>query len=120
MPRIASLLAIAIACLMGASVAHAADMYGALAYDSSSGAYGWAVDHRTQRGANADAMRRCGGSCSVVMRFWNSCAAFASGSRGVYGWADSQSGGRAQQAALNNCAARGRNCAVKVWACTSR
>lgn len=111
--------AVAVSLAMAAS-ASADDMYGALAYNADDGSFGWAVDFPTQKQANAKALKECGDDCEVAMEFQNTCASFAMGSKGAYGWAYAPTKKEAQEMALDYCSERGRNCEVKVWACTTR
>ena len=101
----------------------AGDKYGALAYSSSDGAWGWWADANTQAAASKNALAKCqehGSGCEVVLEFWNTCAAFATGSGSSYGWAHSDDENAAQSAAVKYCSQHGSGCEVRVWACTSR
>lgn len=100
----------------------AGDKYGALAYSSSDGAWGWWADANDQASASRNALAKCqehGNSCKVVLEFWNTCAAFATG-QGGYGWAHGPEPEAVQESAVGYCSQHGTNCEVKVWACTSR
>ncbi|MCE9596885.1 MAG: DUF4189 domain-containing protein [Spirochaetia bacterium] len=102
--------------------AFAGDKYGALAYSSGDGAWGWWADANDQASASQNALSKCqehGSGCKVVLEFWNTCAAFAVG-QGGYGWAHNPDENAAQSSAVQYCSQHGTDCEVKVWACTSR
>ena len=98
---------------------------GALAIDENQGdQWGWAVDYSARADADRRAMDECGHGCSIVMRFSNTCAAYAADQfRGstVYGWASGfSSSSAAQSRALQACQRRGganSSCIVRVWGC---
>lgn len=99
--------------------------YGALAIDGNKGrGYGFAVNYSTQSAADSYALNQCGYGCQVVIRFYNTCAAYAADqARGstVYGWSQGNTGPSARIAAINQCRNRGgRSCVVRVWGCTNR
>ena len=51
---------------------------GALAVDQGQGdQWGWAANHRTQAEADERALRECGQGCAIVLRFNDTCVAFA-------------------------------------------
>jgi len=108
-------------CLLvpGASLAN-----GALALDSNQGpAYGFSYDYPDMRGAEQRAVRECGQGCRVVLRFATGCGAYAADqARGstAYGWGTAATGQAAQNRAMSECSARGRQCMVRVWGCNSR
>jgi hypothetical protein len=52
-------------------------LWGAIAYSTKTGAYGYAVDYATKRAAETEAFRICGTNCDLVRSFRNSCAAVA-------------------------------------------
>ena len=99
--------------------------FGALAIDARQGdQWGWAVDHSTRAAADRRALSECGDGCSIVMRFSNTCAAYAADqARGstAYGWSyGSNSSSAVQNRALRECRSRGgvrSNCIVRVWGC---
>lgn len=115
-------LAIAVFAIAVPSISVAA---GALAIDTNQGdQWGWAVNYPSQADADRRALNECGYGCSIVMRFSNTCAAYAADqSRGstAYGWAYGYSNSSgAQNRALQECQARGgagSYCIVRVWGC---
>ena len=98
---------------------------GSLAIDENQGdQYGWAVGFQTQSEADQNALRECGYGCSVVMRFSNTCAAYAADQANrstAYGWAYGfSSSSAAQNGALQQCRSRGgsqSHCIVRAWGC---
>ena|SRR5258706_16213744 len=58
-------------------------LWGAIAYSSKSGSYGYAVDRKTRREAEADAFRQCGSNCELIRTFRDACAAVRSEERRV-------------------------------------
>jgi hypothetical protein len=94
--------------------------YGALATGPNA-AWGVSWDHDTQAGANARALKECGGRCGVVLHVVGpTCAAYAA-RRGTYGWGTGADRAEAERRALAECRARaGARCNVEVWGCNSR
>jgi uncharacterized protein DUF4189 len=90
-------------------------LWGAIAYDSKSGAYGFAVDVKTKREAESGAFAKCGSNCDLIKTFRDSCGVVAVGGKRVT-WETGASREIAETKALKKC---GDGCAVKVWACTS-
>ena len=89
-------------------------LWGAIAYSTKTGAYGYAVDYATKRAAETEAHRICGTNCDLVRNFRNGCAAVATREKRV---ASDLGASRdiAQAKALKKC---GDRCTVAVWACT--
>ena len=103
--------------LPGAAVAQKAPksgLWGAIAYSTKTGAYGYAVDYATKRAAETEAHRICGTNCDLVRSFRNGCAAVATREKRVASDTGS-SRGIAEAKALKKC---GDRCTVAVWACT--
>jgi hypothetical protein len=98
----------------------AADNYAAIAYSTESGAVGWANDYPSRRGAEREALEKCGSGCSVVTWFRNACGALATGQNNGYGagWASDRRG--AVGVAMNACKDAASNCSVNQWVCTTR
>ena len=90
-------------------------LWGAIVYSSKTGSYGYAVDRRTRREAEAEAFRQCGVNCDLIRHFRDACGAVAAKPNR----ASSDTGASreiAEMKALKKC---GGGCAIKVWACTS-
>jgi hypothetical protein len=94
-----------------------AAQWGALAYNSANGAYGFSYNYASKYDADRRALNECGYGCQVVLRFGNGCAAYATGYDGSYGWGHYPTRYAAEQRALAECSARGGGCAIRVWAC---
>ena len=114
------------ALLVGAfAVGGAVKAEGALAIDTNQGTqYGWAVNYPTQADADRRALNECGYNCTIVMRFSNSCAAYAADQNRAstaYGWAYGfSSSSAAQNGAMRECQNRGGSgsyCIVRAWGC---
>jgi hypothetical protein len=93
-----------------------------LAIDANQGSsYGWAINYNSQAIADSYALSQCGSTCSVVMRFAHTCAAYAADQANdstAYGWAYSPNLANAQNNALSYCQSRGgTNCIVRVYGC---
>jgi len=101
--------------------AQAQDMYGAIAYSSSTGRYGYSHDWGSRSEAEDYARSQCGRSdCAIKVWFKNACGALAVGQRGGLGWGWSSSRGAAESVALNECQAKSSGCNIRTWACTTR
>ncbi|MBS1196882.1 MAG: hypothetical protein H6R18_667 [Proteobacteria bacterium] len=102
--------------LASINVVHAADNYGAIAFNSGTYAYGFAYDHKTQADANQRALSECGRGCKVVLELMNECGAiYRNNSR--YAWSNGRSRQAAENGARNQC---GSNCKLVAWSCTTR
>jgi len=90
-------------------------LWGSIAYSTKTGAYGFAVDRKTKRDAEAEAFRICGTNCDLLRTFRDSCGAVAARPKRV---ASDTGASReiAEAKALRKC---GDNCKIAVWACTS-
>ncbi|MEW6533957.1 MAG: DUF4189 domain-containing protein [Thermodesulfobacteriota bacterium] len=121
-------LAAAVACigilavLLSVGETVSADNYGAIAYSSSTGRYGYSYDYGSRGDAESAAVTNCARSdCQVKVWFRNSCGALARAGNGAlgygFGFAD-RSG--AESRALAECGARGSSCRIVSWACTTR
>src|SRR5437588_11448524 len=96
------------------------DYWGALAYSSYTGRYGFAYDYRTQADAINAAVNKCRArDCQGVVWFHNGCGAFARG-RGAWGWGIGNNRAEAESKALVECRKHGGYCRVIEWACTTR
>jgi hypothetical protein len=90
-------------------------LWGAIAYNSKSGAFGYAVDVKTKRQAETEAFRQCG-DCDVIKTFRDSCGAIAEKPK-RFVWETGASREIAERKALQKCG--GAECKIVVWACTS-
>jgi hypothetical protein len=106
---------------MSAGTAISADKFGAIAYSSATGSFGYSFDHGSRANAEARAMNECsvrGTGCRVAIWFKNACGAIATGANGWgSAWAGSRQG--AERAAINNCRKYTQQCRVLAWSCTS-
>ncbi len=91
-------------------------LWGSIAYSTKTGAYGYAVDRKTKREAEAEAFRICGTNCDLLRTFRDSCGAVAARPKRV---ASDTGASReiAEAKALKKCG--GGECKIAVWACTS-
>jgi hypothetical protein len=115
-------LALVLASMIGGS--GAAFAFGALAIDGLRGpSYGFSYNYSNVEDARARALKECGGNCTVVLTYQNTCAAFAadqSRADGATGWAWAPTKEEAQKSALGYCSKYGgKSCLVRVWACES-
>jgi hypothetical protein len=97
--------------------------YGALAYGARSTAWGFSYNQDSAAAAARVALDGCkpnGDDCKVVYDFSNTCAALAAvESKGVFATGYAPSRGRAEGAAMANCARQhGDGCEVEVSACS--
>ena len=88
--------------------------WGAIAYSTKTGAYGYAVDRTTKRDAETEAFRNCGTNCDLLRTFRNGCGAVAVRPKR---FASDTGASReiAEAKALRKC---GDQCKIAVWACT--
>lgn len=101
--------------------------YGAIAYDLTSRAFGYAFQFPNEEGAADFALKSCaenGDACAVVATFADACAALAAGSKdGTLASftvvADDKE--TAQSQAIANCTDDGAaTCELEVWSCSFR
>jgi len=90
--------------------------FGAIAYNSATGASSEAHGYSSRAEAEEAALRACGGGCTIMNWEENSCIALATNSSGAWG----EGHGYATQAeavneAISVCG--GPNCTDKEWAC---
>jgi Domain of unknown function (DUF4189) len=90
-------------------------LWGAIAFSTKTGSYGYAVDRKTKRDAEMDAFRQCGSNCDLIRPFRDACAAVASKPTRT----SSDTGASREIAEMKAMKKCGSDCAVKVWACTS-
>jgi Domain of unknown function (DUF4189) len=97
------------------AAASAGRPWGAIAYNSTDGSYGYAVDQPSKRSAESEAFRQCGADCDVIRTFRNACGAIAEAER-RFAWDTGASREIAEMKARKKCGADA--CRIAVWACT--
>ena len=120
MQRALTLALVLLALLIVALEADAArygkrQLWGAIAYSSKTGSYGYAVDLKTKREAELEAFRQCGANCDLIRHFRDACAAVAAKPTRT----SSDTGASREIAEMKAMKKCGSDCAIKVWACTS-
>lgn len=90
--------------------------WGAVAYNSKTGAFGYAVNFASRREAETEAFRQCG-DCDVIKTFRDACGAIAHRPK-KFAWETGASREIAERKALTRCG--GDACKIAVWACTSQ
>jgi len=90
--------------------------WGAIAYSTRTGAYGYAVDRATKRDAETEAFRICGTNCDLMRTFRNGCGAVATRARRVV----SDTGASREITEAKTLRKCGDACKIAVWACTSQ
>ncbi|MGB5081361.1 MAG: DUF4189 domain-containing protein [Burkholderiales bacterium] len=89
--------------------------WGAIAYNTRTGAFGYAVDAASKRNAETEAFRQCGSDCDLIRTFRNACGAVAARPKKA-AWDTGASREIAERKALTRCG--GDACKIAVWACT--
>ena len=96
-------------------------LWGAIAYSTATGSYGFSYDQETQADAINIAVENCtGDDCKAVVWFHNSCGAFAKGTQGAYGWGIDTDRDEAKEKAMAACRTRGAQCHIVQSVCTSQ
>jgi hypothetical protein len=90
-------------------------LWGAIAYSSKTVSFGYVVDQKTKRDAEAEAFRQCGSNCDLIRTFRDACGAVAAKPKR----ASSDTGASREIAEMKAMKKCGSDCAIKVWACTS-
>ena len=103
--------------------AQGVDTFGALAYCTTNGSYGFSYNFPSRSEAEARARQEClnysgGANCIVLVWFQNGCGALATGPNGYgSGWGSNQ--GIAENYAIQSCSQHSANCQVAVTVCSS-
>lgn len=94
--------------------------YGAIAYSTSSGDYGYSEQYSNRAQAERRAKQECGQKdCEVAAWFFNGCGAVAADGDGAWGGAQGNDEPRARQAAQARCKREGgRNCQIVFSRCS--
>jgi serine/threonine-protein kinase len=100
------------------NLAHAAN-FGAIAYSSSTGAYGWSFDYSSRTEAEQVATQNCGeADCTPELWFVDACGAIAIGDDGYgTGWGADRD--RAEAEAIETCRNYTMNCSVRQSVCST-
>jgi len=121
LPRLLLTVVILVMLIGTTNPAPAYDKFGAIAYSSSTGRYGYSYNFADRGQAESEAVSNCGRSdCRIKVWFKNACGALATGNRGASGWAWNTSKSDAVSRALRECSNRGSGCQLTSWACTDR
>jgi hypothetical protein len=98
-----------------------ADLYifGAVAFDQNSGAFGYSYNWRSRQQATAAALAKCQGDCKVIGEYWNNCGSLAAAKDGSYGWGADVDEDIATRRALANCNQYSFGCQTKVTVCNN-
>lgn len=95
--------------------------YGAIAYSSKDGAFGFSDRWNDRREAERFALQNCsahGSGCEALVWFYNSCGALAADHDSV-GWAHEDAEAQAAKEALEECAKQGgKKCELIVSHCS--
>ena len=103
------------------AAALAQDLFGAIAYSTGSGAYGWAKDHPTRQAAERASLTACGKlakDCRNVLWFKNGCGSLAVSAK-AYGWGWGSTQALADGEAVKACSKHATGCKVTSQACTA-
>jgi hypothetical protein len=90
-------------------------LWGAIAYSTKTGSFGYSVDQKTKRDAEAEAFRQCGANCDLIRTFRDACGAVAAKPTRT----SSDTGATREIAEMKAKKKCGSDCSIKVWACTS-
>jgi hypothetical protein len=101
----------------------AGHVYGAIAYSTRNGAFGFATQYGDSDSANQTALAQCakrGAGCRVVISFSNLCAAVAADDDDGVFWGTAGTRLEAQRQAMLHCRRDGDpgTCEIKAWACS--
>jgi uncharacterized protein DUF4189 len=103
------------------AAALAQELFGAIAYSTGSGAYGWAKDHPSREAAERASLAACSKrakDCRNVLWFKNGCGALAVSAK-AYGWGWGSTQALADGEAIKACAKHATGCKVTSQACTA-
>ena len=97
------------------------DIYGAIAFDSSAGKWGWSTGHSTQADAEQAAIAKCNSpGCKSIMWVKNACAALATTNDLGWGSAWGINKADAEDKAISTCKQHNpnKNCQIQCSPCT--
>lgn len=106
------------------SSASAQDYFGAIAFGTQNGAYGYSYNYSDRNQAEQKAISQCqdhgGNGCQVAVWFRNACGALArSGTTGYgSGWGSNRN--LAEQYAMESCGKHNSSCSIVEVVCTDR
>ena len=83
-------------------------------YGASAFSHSYSSQYQARRRVNIE----CGGNCTVIKAFYNSCGAIAAGSDDGWGWGYAPSGRGAKLLALRYCRRNSYNCSIRAWSCS--
>ena len=95
--------------------------YGAIAYNMSTGNWGYSYGYNSDWQARNAALGYCGwNGCKVYVSFKNTCGALATDNqKQIYGWGTNDNRYLAIQRAIYECKIRGGNCTLRAWSCSN-
>jgi hypothetical protein len=121
MLRVSQLAALLFAFIFSCA-ALAQDYYGAIAYSPSTGADGWANDHRSQEAAERAALAACSShanDCRSLFWFKNACGTLAMNPAVKAGWGWGKTQALADGEAMKACRKQAKGCKIKRQLCTA-
>ncbi|MEM7731914.1 MAG: DUF4189 domain-containing protein [Pseudomonadota bacterium] len=92
--------------------------WGAVAFNSMTGASGSTYGYMSEGDAAYAAQEHCGFNCPELKTFYNQCGAAAIGVNGGFGWGFGLSQYEAESVALSYCSNYDIGCQVLVWSCS--
>lgn len=81
-------------------------------------AWGYAHSYASQQAAYNRVHQECGGNCTQIKTFYNTCGAIAAGANNGWGWGHAPSRQQAQNIALGYCNQYDNGCTIRAWACS--
>ena len=115
--RFAFALACGLGLSVGAAPAMAEKLFGAIAFSSSTGQYGWARNVADEASATEQAVSGCGiDDCELVVMFPN-CAALSVGDGYGMGFSTAKLVAKSEETALARCDEFTTNCIISTSLC---
>jgi hypothetical protein len=112
--------ALALAAVLPAGPAAAADRWGSIFFSPDTHAVGYSFRHRSRGDAENAAYDNCDADdCIKATTFRNACGAVAVGENGGWGAYWGANGRAAQRAAVNVCRGNDDGCRVLRWQCAN-
>jgi len=105
---------------LGAAPAMAEKVFGAIAFSSSTGKFGWVKNTANKADAQSEAVTQCGvDDCDTVVVFPN-CAALSVGDGFGMGFSADKSFAKAEDTALTQCDEFTTNCIISASFCNDK
>lgn len=82
------------------------------------GAWGYVYGKKSRQAATGAVQKNCGGNCTQIKAFYNTCGAIAAGKKNGWGWGHAPTRAKAESIAMGYCKQYDSGCRIRAWACS--